>query len=145
MSIDRERVFGKLGMIQRALNNLVELSKIAKEEFLSDFKYYDSAKYNLQVAIEAMIDVGNHIISRLGYESPKTYADTFEILSKHGILPQGKVGNFKLVAKFRNRIVHFYDDLSEEEVYQILLHNLDDFRDFLKDISSFLERTNEDN
>lgn len=49
-------------------------------------KYFDSAKYNLQTAIEAMIDIGNHIISRKGFEIPKTYADTFEILHKNGII-----------------------------------------------------------
>lgn len=32
---------------------------------------------------------------------------------------------------FRNRAVHLYMDMSEKEVYNILLHHLDDFREFI--------------
>ncbi|HOP23930.1 MAG TPA: DUF86 domain-containing protein [Defluviitoga sp.] len=141
MSLDKEKIIKKMNVINKALQNLMKLSRVSKEEFLSDFKYYDSAKYNLQVAIEAMIDIGNHIISRLDYEPPKTYAETFEILSKHNILPNDKVNNYKLMARFRNKIVHFYDDINEEEIYNILLNNLEDFEDFLKYISLFLEKS----
>lgn len=145
MILDKEKIIKKMNVINKALQNLMELSRVSKEEFLSDFKYYDSAKYNLQVAIEAMIDIGNHIISRLDYEPPKTYADTFEILNKHNILPKDKLNNYKLMAKFRNKIVHFYDDIDEEEIYNILLNNLGDFEDFLKHISYFLEKANNNN
>ena len=128
-----------MNIIQRAVENLDKLSRIKIDDFLSDFKYYDSAKYNLQVAIEAMIDIGNHIISRLHYEPPKTYADTFEILKSHEILTKDKVDNYKLMAKFRNRIVHFYDEIGEKEIYEIIQNNLKDFEVFLQDISIFLK------
>ena len=58
MSLDEEKIIKKMNVINKALQNLRELSRVSKEEFLSDFIYYDSAKYNLQVAIEAMIDTG---------------------------------------------------------------------------------------
>ncbi|HPZ74639.1 MAG TPA: hypothetical protein PK723_02330 [Candidatus Pacearchaeota archaeon] len=38
-------------------------------------------------------------------------------------------------------MVHFYDDINEEEIYNILLNNLEDFEDFLKYISLFLEKS----
>lgn len=49
------------------------------------------------------------------------------------------------MTKFRNKIVHFYDDIDEEEIYNILLNNLGDFEDFLKYISYFLEKVNNNN
>ncbi|MDK2814469.1 MULTISPECIES: type VII toxin-antitoxin system HepT family RNase toxin [Thermoanaerobacter] len=139
MTIDKDKIIKKINVIKKALTNLSELAKLTDNEFSSDFKYYDSAKYNLQIVIEAMIDIGNHIISRLNYEPPKTYADTFEILTKHNILPYDSANTYKLMAKFRNRIVHFYDDISNLEVYNIIQNNLRDFENFLKYISIFLK------
>jgi len=49
MNLDKEKIIKKMNIIKRTLQNLLELSQNSKEEFLSDFKYYDSAKYNLQV------------------------------------------------------------------------------------------------
>ncbi len=49
MNLDKEKIIKKMNVINKALQNLMKLYCISKEEFLSDFKYYDSAKYNLQV------------------------------------------------------------------------------------------------
>jgi uncharacterized protein YutE (UPF0331/DUF86 family) len=84
--IDIKRVLDKIRVIEDSLSKLKTLAQLSLDEFISDFKYFDSAKYNLQTAIEAMIDIGNHIISRRGLGIPKTYADTFEILQKSGII-----------------------------------------------------------
>jgi uncharacterized protein YutE (UPF0331/DUF86 family) len=142
MSYDKEKLFKKISIIKKCINNLDELSNLKPKEFVSDFRYYDSAKYNLQIAIEAMIDIGNHIISRMGLEPPKTYADTFEILGKHDIVMQNMVNTYKQMAKFRNRIVHFYDDVNESEVYNILQNNINDFNKFILSIGNFLEQEN---
>ena len=42
------------------------------------------------------------------------------------------------MAKFRNRIVHFYDEIGEKEIYEIIQDNLKDFEVFLQDIPTFL-------
>jgi uncharacterized protein YutE (UPF0331/DUF86 family) len=55
--IDKRRVMEKIRIIQECLNKLRTLSQLSVDEFTSDFKNFDSAKYNLQIAIEAMIDI----------------------------------------------------------------------------------------
>lgn len=128
----------KINVIQICLTKLNVLSQFSIADFISDFKNFDSAKYNLQIAIEAMIDIGNHIISRKGLKTPKTYSDTFEILFNGNILPKKDVGTYKLMARFRNRIVHFYDEVNDKEVYQILQNSLDDFESFIRHINKIL-------
>ncbi|MDD4568691.1 MAG: DUF86 domain-containing protein, partial [Tepidanaerobacteraceae bacterium] len=86
--IDKKRILDKIRVIQDCLSKLDVLSRLSVDEFTSDFKNFDSAKYNLQIAIEAMIDIGNHIISRKGLGTPKTYRDTFEILHKGQVVPK---------------------------------------------------------
>lgn len=95
--IDKRRVIEKIRIIQECLNKLRTLSQLSVDEFTSDFKNFDSAKYNLQIAIEAMIDIGNHIISRKGLGTPKTYRDTFEALHKGNIIPKEDLATYKLI------------------------------------------------
>jgi uncharacterized protein YutE (UPF0331/DUF86 family) len=55
--IDKKRILDKVRVIQDCLFKLDVLSRLSLDEFTSDFKNFDSAKYNLQIAIEAMIDI----------------------------------------------------------------------------------------
>lgn len=139
--IDKRRVMEKIRIIQECLNKLRTLSQLSVDEFTSDFKNFDSAKYNLQIAIEAMIDIGNHIISRKGLGTPKTYRDTFEALHKGNIIPKEDLATYKLMARFRNRIVHFYDEVDDREVYKILQNNFPDFSSFIEHVSKLLSGT----
>ncbi|HHV17555.1 MAG TPA: DUF86 domain-containing protein [Thermoanaerobacterales bacterium] len=136
--IDKKRILDKVRVIQDCLFKLDVLSRLSLDEFTSDFKNFDSAKYNLQIAIEAMIDIGNHIISRKELGTPKTYRDTFEVLHKGKVIPKEDATTYKLMARFRNRIVHFYDDVDDKEVYNILQNNLGDFNSFIDHVSKLL-------
>ncbi|KYO67302.1 type VII toxin-antitoxin system HepT family RNase toxin [Thermovenabulum gondwanense] len=137
-AIDKKKILDKIQLIQKNLLKLKTLAQLPQEEFTSDFRYFDSAKYNLQTAIEAMIDIGNHIISRKGLGIPKTYVDTFEILYKNGIIEKKEADTYKLMAKFRNRIVHFYDEVDDKEVYKIIKYNLKDFESFINQMNKLL-------
>ena len=48
-----------------------------------------------------------------------------------GIIPAGKEENYVNMVKFRNRIVHMYDDVNLKDVYEILQTRLDDIRKFI--------------
>ncbi len=107
-----------------------ELAELEKKDFLSDYRNFDSAKYNLQAAVEAMLDIAAHIISREGYTSPNTSADSFRILAAEGIIKEDLLLKFVKMTKFRNRIVHLYDQIDEEFIYQIINNNLEDIESF---------------
>jgi uncharacterized protein YutE (UPF0331/DUF86 family) len=138
--VDKKRMLDKIRVIQDCIYKLDVLSQLSVDDFTSDFKNFDSAKYNLQIAIEAMIDIGNHIISRKGLGTPKTYRDTFEILHKGEVIPKEDTATYKLMARFRNRIVHFYDDVDDKEVYNILQNNLGDFNSFIEHVNRFINQ-----
>lgn len=92
---------------------------------------FDAAKYNLITAIEAMIDICNHLISREKYELPATSSDSIKILVKHQILAKTDEPTFIAMVKFRNKAVHLYDQINDEEVYKILQENLGDIDKFI--------------
>ncbi|MGE5554331.1 MAG: type VII toxin-antitoxin system HepT family RNase toxin [Betaproteobacteria bacterium] len=129
--IDRQKVQSKLETISLCLDRLTKLQKASRDEFLGDFRCIDAAKHNLQVAIEAMIDVANHLIARRGLALPKSHAEAFGIIAREGWISASDAARFALMARFRNRLVHLYEEVSDEEVYRILHEDLGDFRSFL--------------
>lgn len=49
-------------------------------------------------------------------------------------------GGLKDMAGYRNRLTHFYAEITPEEIYNILQNNLEDISLFLKEIKNFLGR-----
>ncbi|UZQ50927.1 type VII toxin-antitoxin system HepT family RNase toxin [Clostridium kluyveri] len=85
-NIDLPKIKQKIIFMQSNLNKLKKLQKISKDIFIEDFRNVDSAKYLLQVTIEAMLDISNHIIARNRMGKPKTNKESFEILAKESII-----------------------------------------------------------
>ena len=73
-----------------------------------------------------MLDIANHLIAREGWGLPGSHREALEILLREGVLPQDKAQDFLKMASFRNRIVHLYDRVDPDEVYNILEENLGD-------------------
>ena len=136
MRIDIQKLEYKINYIKQNLNKLYDLAKLDEKDFIKNYKNYDSAKYNLQVSIEALIDIGNHLISRKQYRVPNSNADTFCILHEEGIIPEERLSSYIAMAKFRNMVVHLYEDIDEKEIFKILQDNLGDFEFFIKLITA---------
>lgn len=125
--------------MRKAVARLHYLKDLAKETFLTDPDKVSSAKYNFVVAIECAIDICNHVISQNSYRVPDDYADTFQVLGEHGAFDNDFITVLKEMARFRNRLIHLYMEVDDEQVYNILGSRLDDFKTFLLGISVFLK------
>ena len=135
MVIDRGKVESRIYYIKQNLEKLYKLRGLAQQDFLRDYRNHDAAKYNLQVIIEALIDIGNHIISRKKLPIPDSNADTFRILSQNGIIPVEKLSRYEAMAKLRNMVVHLYQDINEEEIFHIIKNDLSDIEYFIEIIA----------
>ncbi len=113
-------IVNRVKKIEEYLRRLKEIRKAKKEQFLTDWKLQDLALRNLQVCIEACIDIGNHLITMNRWEVPETYAETMEILKRHRIIGEELAVKMGDLVKFRNIIVHDYLYLDMEKVYRNL-------------------------
>lgn len=131
MTLDLERTSKLISSLQGALRLLRELAAIPEGEFASDNHKQGSAKYNLIVAIECVIDLGAHVISRRRLRVAEDYADTFIVLAEAGLLPQDFAEELRKMARFRNRLVHMYWAVDTVELHKVLRERLGDFDRFL--------------
>ena len=135
--VDKEKVEQRLTKLEQAIRKLKEIAVNSWDEYLNNEALRDRAERNLQVAAQACIDIANHIIADRGYRTPQGYADCFAVLLEEGIVPADLADKMKMVAGFRNILVHDYLDIDNKIVYQSLKH-LDDFGEFAKHVYNLL-------
>lgn len=130
--VDKDIIQRKLSFIDLRLRNLMHLKLMKRDDFLASFQAVDAAKYNLQVCIETLIDISYHVVARERWGIPSTSAEAVKLLIEHGILDKDKELSLVQMVKFRNRIVHLYQEVDDSEIYRILQENLDDIKGFIQ-------------
>lgn len=88
--------------------------------FVKDPFIHGTAERNLHLAIECLLDIGNHIIADRGFDRPENYADVFRILHQHKVIDDILYKNLEGMASFRNILVHDYINLDRSRVHQII-------------------------
>jgi len=138
--IDAEVVTRLIAEMEQAVAKLRSLAALSQDKFLADSNFYDAAKYNLIVAVEALIDLCNHIIVQEKLGKPEEYADVLRIIGARLSLDADFIIKLEKMAKFRNLIVHLYWKVDNSEVYNILKNNLDDFDLIKKTLIEYLRQ-----
>lgn len=139
MAVDTERIMQKIAFIREQISDIEVLtSKKDSGEILSDKLLIKGIKYSLQTAIESMIDIAFHIAAKKYNYAPEEARDAFRILRKNGIINEEEFKTFSAMVGFRNRMVHLYQTISDERVYEFSTSELNDFEIFIERISTLI-------
>lgn len=103
----------------RAVKRLERFKSYGRAAFTSNEDLVDSCERNLQVAIEALVDVGEALIANLDWRSPRSYRDVGAILKENGVLTDDDFKHFAELVKVRNILVHNYVHIGPEELHEI--------------------------
>lgn len=139
---DKAIVEKKLARIQEYLRELRQTSFENLKDYQNDVVRKRFVERNIELCIEAMVDICRHLISSLDLQEPETYADCFRILARGSVIPEDKQDIFAAMARFRNRLIHLYHDVDDTITYDIYRNRLSDFDDFAEVISAYLNRNN---
>lgn len=137
MVVDREKVEQRLVKLEQSVRKLREIASQSWNEYSSSEALRDRAERNLQVAAQACIDIANHIIADKGFRTPLGYGESFTVLEQEGIIPLALAEKMKMVAGFRNILVHDYLEIDNKIVYASL-SSLDDFVQFAAHVHRLL-------
>lgn len=136
--IDFAIVDARVKKIRTAAAKLTRFKKMSLEEFTGNSDNTDLAERNLEVAVEAMLDIGNHIIASLDYEKPEDYFDIFMILGKNKVIAKEFAEKLAPLAGLRNRIIHNYTKIDHDLILKNIKERLSDFEEFSKQILTFI-------
>ncbi len=136
--IDRDVAFDKLCSLKLYVDELKRLSQVPYEEYVSLLAKQWEICHGLQLAIQAVIDIGNHILAGLKENGIEGYVDIIDKMGEKGIIPPDFAIRIRPMVGLRNILVHEYARIDIRKLYDIIRHNLDDFTRFDGYIRKFL-------
>jgi uncharacterized protein YutE (UPF0331/DUF86 family) len=137
--VDRHVVRARIAKIREYLALLRKIRGMAAESrFVKDPLIYGNAERYLQLAIQAVLDVSNHIVADLGANLPADNKELFDMLAKRKIVSVRLARKLTPMAGFRNLLVHEYMEIDRHRVYATLKNDLGDFEAFVKAVSKLL-------
>ncbi len=138
--LNLNKIGENLALIVKFLEKLKKLSRMPKKEFLSDERNPASVESFFRRCLEAIFDIGRHILVK-GYSFKSLeYKEVSQELGDKGVISPGYAEILIKMAGYRNRMVHLYKEISDEELFDIITKDLNDIERFLVEIQGFLER-----
>ena len=137
--VNLDRLRELTGHLRNACRQLRDHTSNGLDNFLSDAKSMNSAKYLLIVASEAALDICSHLAAKKGGRSPEDYADCMSILAELGILDRDLQTRMSKMARFRNLLVHLYWRVDDREVFRVASEHLGDFEEYLQSVGRYLK------
>ena len=136
--VDREVVLKRLDHLEKKLNYLQDVEQFNKEEFSNNQDIYFRYERALHLAIEAVIDLGNHLIADQNLRTPESNRDIFKVLYENELINKQLYTNLEKMAGFRNILVHDYLTLDRELEYEIIQNSIADLRKYMEIIAEHI-------
>ena len=116
----------RLAWVRKMLEGIRNLPLASYEQFQSDPRTLAAAESYLRRALEALLDLGRHILAKGFALAPAEYKEVADELGKANVLSGEDRVLLRQMAGYRNRLVHFYHEVSQEELYALCTLHLSD-------------------
>jgi uncharacterized protein YutE (UPF0331/DUF86 family) len=126
--VDAESVSSRLTHLDELLAELDTIRAAGRDAYAAEWRTRLATEHALQLAIQACIDVGAHLVSELGLKAPTDYRGVFESLCPAGLDPP-LAERLATATGMRNILVHGYLNVDDDTVWNALAR-LDDLRNF---------------
>jgi uncharacterized protein YutE (UPF0331/DUF86 family) len=127
----------RLGFVNKAVIKLRKLSSLKEQDFLEDDIPAVAESY-IRRSLKAIFDIGRHFIAKTPEKGIVEYKDISAALANKSVITVELAEKLKLMAGYRNRLVHFYHEVSDKELHTITQKNLTDMERFVKEIREFI-------
>ncbi len=124
----------KISAVKKYLKILENYQKYSKEEIEKDLTLRGAVERYLYLAAQSTIDLGEALIAYRDFRKPGTMAEVFYILEEEKIISSELRDKMVKMTGFRNIMVHNYERVDYDIVYDILINRLKDIREFLKSV-----------
>jgi uncharacterized protein YutE (UPF0331/DUF86 family) len=131
------------GRVLRLLRNITDdIAVLKRESSASEERRQDpiwlrGVKYTFVTAIEACVDVTQHICAAEGWGPPADNGDAARILGDHGVLTNQLATSIRKAVGFRNVLVHEYIKVDDAIVVDKLA-DLSDLEDFVSEVAAYV-------
>lgn len=136
----RERIVAeRAAWIRTMLSGMRALPLDSLESFRADPRNPAAAESFLRRALEALLDLGRHLLSKGLGIAVVEYKEIAGKLASEGVLAGELATLMRDMAGYRNRMVHFYDEVDAAELYHLATDRLGDIEHALDAILSWID------
>ena len=134
--VDEDRV---LRLLRSITDDVAVLQREARasEERRQDLIWLRGVKYTFVTAIEACVDVAQHICATEGWGPPADNGDAVRLLGEHGVLTTELAASVRKAVGFRNVLVHDYIEVNDAVVVA-RLKGLGDLGEFVRQVAAYV-------
>ena len=127
----------KLTLLDKQVRQLKKsLKEISYSNFAESWEKRSMTERALQVSVEIIIDVAERIIAIEGAGPVASAAEAIETLVHLNIIKSASP--YVDMVRFRNLIVHQYEEIDPAILFELATKRLDDFRKFRDEIDQLL-------
>jgi len=132
-------IVDRIGIVRQMLDAIRTVPRESLEEFSSDPRNAAASESYLRRALEALMDLGRHILAKGFGRGVSEYKKVAVELGEVGVLGKSEAALFREMAGYRNRMVHLYEEVTTEELYRICTEQLGDFDAILDAIMTWIQ------
>jgi len=136
--ITKRVVVDRLDWIEKMIEEIKLLPLNDYETFIRDKRNIWAAESCLRRALEALMDLGRHISAKGFGRGVSEYKEIASSLGEAGVLFNKDEETLRTLAGFRNRMVHFYHEVSDRELFEICSSQLSDITDVSRAIKKWI-------
>lgn len=129
-----EEIRSKIAVVQERARRLSTFQGLSFESYLKDLTTRDAVERNIEVAIQACIDIARIIIKKDGLREPEDNKGLFIVLAENSIISEDSLKFLIPMAGTRKVLVLGYDKIDDAIIFGVLKKHLSDFYSFLKEI-----------
>lgn len=138
-SISAQIVTDRMALITGLLRDIRALPLSDYQAFLSDRRNVGMAESSLRRSLEALLDIGRHILAK-GYGiGVAEYKEIARRLQEQAVLSASEAALLSTLAGYRNRLVDFYHEVTDQELYDICSTQLGDIETLLTAIRTWMQ------
>ena len=140
MTFEKQFVIEKLNYMNDYIKEMESFLKSSDIEILKDMRTLRALERDFQLVVDAMTDINQHFIRELNLPLPDDFQSAFYILGKNGILPKDFSDKIAPIVGLRNKVVHRYETVSNEQFLEDLRNNFSDFKTYEKYILDYSQK-----
>ncbi len=106
--VDAQILVKKLKELEKYTAELEKIKTISFDILSKDLNKIWALEHGLQLSIQIVIDVGNHILADMGESNIDTYTDVIDLLGEKGVISKSFAKRIRGMVGLRNVLVHEY-------------------------------------
>ncbi len=136
--VSRAVVADRVALIRRLVDEVGTLPLDDLDDFTRDPRMVAAGESYLRRTLEALLDIARHVLAKGFGRGPSEYAEVARQLGEVQVVSREQSERLVLMARYRNRLVHGYGEVTARELYDLLARRIGDIEEMVAAVATWM-------